>query len=117
MSAKRCSDCGVSYPNVNDYSICPQCLSPTDFSADTPVATDEAKRIKRMADFDREYEKRERGLASKCGEKRKLTPALRKKLDIRRDRTEELVEAARQINELERAYRTSPETTDQEESA
>lgn len=56
MAARRCSTCGVSWPNSSRYSDCPQCLVETDvfpFAACLPVK--EAKELADNATFDRFY--------------------------------------------------------------
>lgn len=55
---RRCSPCGVSWPDHNDYATCPTCLEPTDLMSNLqPLGEAEAKSLKSRAEFDRFYVK------------------------------------------------------------
>lgn len=99
MAALRCSDCGLDWPSSADYRECPQCLGVTDyFPTVSSMPAEEAKRSRLRAVFEREYDRRERGLESKCGPKR--PPTMKQQW-----RLEELEVIGHQLNELELLYR------------
>lgn len=59
MAARRCSKCGIAWPNNWRYEKCPQCREQTSYFADEDsIPEDEADRLARRAEFERYYEKR-----------------------------------------------------------
>lgn len=54
MAAYRCSACSINWPRLTEYRTCPQCEADTSsMMNETPVSTDEAKRIKSRSAFEK----------------------------------------------------------------
>lgn len=55
--ARRCSMCAVNWPDLPEYSKCPECGDTADRVKElTPISEDEARSRKRHAEFETFYE-------------------------------------------------------------
>lgn len=61
MTAYRCSSCGISWPMLFEFRLCPQCLLRCFTMGDTEPDMDaaDARSMKNYADFGRFCEERE----------------------------------------------------------
>lgn len=66
MAARRCSLCAINWPTKAEYIDCPVCEEKTSrmYNAD-PLDEEEAASLRKHAEFDRYYERRE---AARSGE-------------------------------------------------
>jgi hypothetical protein len=58
MASRICDVCDIHWP-VSGYGLCPVCRTPTHYSMERPVPSDQAERLANALKFERYYERRE----------------------------------------------------------